>query len=106
MSVFTLFYGIPSGCSFGSIVALEWLLGEQKSFADAYYAGIARWLKYHNVIDINHFPNCQRLYQQLQEQAAIQFTHAIEQQHPTESSGKFLGHVSLEEILQQYPNLR
>lgn len=24
MSTFTLFYGVPSGCSFGSIVALEW----------------------------------------------------------------------------------
>ncbi|ENW95334.1 glutathione S-transferase family protein [Acinetobacter sp. NIPH 298] len=89
-----------------ALTGQEWLLGEQKSFADAYYAGIARWLKYHNVIDIDHFPNCQRLYQQLQEQAATQFAHAIEQQHPTGSSGKFLGHVSLEKILQQYPNLK
>ncbi|MCH7336507.1 glutathione S-transferase N-terminal domain-containing protein [Acinetobacter sp. NIPH 2699] len=75
-----------------------WLMGTQISFVDAYYAGIARWLKYHNVIDINQFPNCQRLDQQLQEQAAVKFAHAIEQQQPAQSSGHFLGHISLEQI--------
>ncbi|WP_109439765.1 glutathione S-transferase family protein [Acinetobacter haemolyticus] len=83
-----------------------WLMGDQLSFADGYYAGIARWLKYHNVIDIHRFPNCHRLYQELQNQAAVQFAHAIEQQHQAESSGQFLGHISLEEIYQQYPGLK
>ncbi|QER38710.1 glutathione S-transferase family protein [Acinetobacter suaedae] len=89
-----------------SLTNQTWLMGEQLSFVDGYYAGITRWLKYHNVIDIHHFPNCHRLYQELQNQAAVQFTHAIEQQHLAKSSGNFLGHISLEEIFQQYPHLK
>ncbi len=89
-----------------SLTDQTWLMGDQLSFVDGYYAGIARWLKYHDVIDINHFPNCQRLYQQLQDQAAVKFAHAIEQEQAIESTGNFLGHVSLENILQQHANLR
>jgi glutathione S-transferase len=35
-----------------------WLLGEQRSFADAYFAGIARWNDYHQVVDRREFPGC------------------------------------------------
>ena len=83
-----------------------WLMGDHISFVDGYYAGIARWLKYHDVIDIKTFPNCQRLQQQLQDQTAVKFAHAIEQQQPTQSSGNFLGHVSLEQVLQMHPHLK
>ncbi|RZF50813.1 glutathione S-transferase family protein [Acinetobacter halotolerans] len=89
-----------------SLTNHTWLMGDQLSFADGYYAGIARWLKYHNVIDIHHFPNCHRIYQQLQSDPAVKFAHAIEQQHLTENAQNFLGHVSLEEIYRQYPHLK
>lgn len=81
-------------------------MGDQLSFVDGYYAGIARWLKYHDVIDIDQFPNCKRLYEQLQNEPAVKFAHAIEQEQPPESIGHFLGHVSLNEVIQQYTNLK
>lgn len=79
--------------------------GRSIIFVDGYYAGIARWLKYHNVIDIDQFPNCKRLYEQLQNEAAVKFAHAIEQEQPTKSIGKFLGHIAFEDAIQQYENL-
>lgn len=89
-----------------SLINQTWLMGDQLSFVDGYYAGIARWLKYHDVIDIDQFPNCKRLYEQLQNEPAVKFAHAIEQEQPPESIGHFLGHVSLNEVIQQYTNLK
>lgn len=76
-----------------------WLLGAQRSFADAYFAGIARWNDYHQVVDRREFPKVQQLFERLQDDAGVQFAHAIEAQRPATSSGGFLGEVSLEEVL-------
>ena len=77
-----------------------WLLGEQRSFADAYFAGIARWNDYHQVVDRREFPKLQRLFERLQDDAGVQFAHAIEAQRPATSSGGFLGEVRLEDVLE------
>jgi len=77
-----------------------WLLGEQRSFADAYFAGIARWNDYHQVVDRREFPRVQQLFERLQDDAGVQFAHAIEAQQPATSSGGFLGEVRLEDVLE------
>jgi len=77
-----------------------WLLGEQRSFADAYFAGIARWNDYHQVVDRREFPKLQRLFERLQDDAGVQFAHAIEARRPATSSGGFLGEVHLEDVLE------
>ncbi|MPS44853.1 MAG: glutathione S-transferase family protein [Stenotrophomonas sp.] len=77
-----------------------WLLGEQRSFADAYFAGIARWNDYHQVVDRREFPRVQQLFERLQDDAGVQFAHAIEAQRPATSSGGFLGEVRLEDVLE------
>ncbi|MGH8081435.1 MAG: glutathione S-transferase family protein, partial [Lysobacter sp.] len=74
-----------------------WLLGEQRTLADAYFIGIARWTKYHNVVDRRDYPNLQRLYDQLEADPAVAFAHAIEQQLPARSSGGFQGEIALDE---------
>lgn len=74
-----------------------WLLGERRSLADAYFIGIARWTKYHSVVDRRDYPNLQRLYDKLEADPAVIFAHAIEKQEPAKSLGGFLGEIALEE---------
>jgi glutathione S-transferase len=76
-----------------------WLGGAQRSLADAYFPGIGRWNDFHQVLDRREFPAVQRLYEALQQDAAVRFAHAIEEQQPARSKGGFLGHVTLEEAL-------
>ncbi|MBA2675962.1 glutathione S-transferase family protein [Ramlibacter sp.] len=78
-----------------------WLGGEQRSLADAYFPGIARWNDFHKVVDRREFPNVQRLHDKLQEDPAVRFAHAIEEQQPARSAGGFAGHVGLEEALER-----
>lgn len=80
-----------------------WLLGEHKTLADAYFIGIARWTKYHDVVDRRDYPNLQRLFDQLEADPAVAFAHAIEEQQPATSAGGFLGEVGLGEMLSKWP---
>ncbi len=77
----------------------EWLVGDEKSFADAYFAGIARWNDFHQVVDRRQFPALNALYERLQQDPAVRFAWAIEHQEEAQTSGRFLGHVSLQEAL-------
>ncbi len=80
-----------------------WLLGEHKTLADAYFIGIARWTKYHDVVDRRDYPNLQRLFDKLEADPAVAFAHAIEKQQPAQSAGGFLGEVGLDEMLSKLP---
>lgn len=77
----------------------KWLLGKGPSLADAYFAGIARWNDFHNVVDRKQFPALNSLYERLQENPAVRFALAIEHEEPAESTGGFRGHVTLEDAL-------
>lgn len=76
-----------------------WLLGDAPSFADAYFAGIARWNEFHRSIDRKAYPRVARLYDRLQEDPAVRFAHAIEEGGEAKSTGGFRGHVSIGEAL-------
>lgn len=75
----------------------EWLLGE-RSLADAYFAGIARWTKYHDVIDHRNYPRVQRLVEKLEADPAVRFAHAIERGEAAAGSGAFRGEIALSEV--------
>ncbi len=77
-----------------------WLLGNEKSFADAYFAGIARWRTSHEVVDRADFPRLNALYDRLQEEPAVRFAKAIEHEEEANTTGKFLGHITLDEALE------
>lgn len=79
-----------------------WLLGEQRTLADAYFIGIARWTRYHDVADRRDYPNLQRLFEKLETDPAVIFAHAIEAERPAVSAGGFLGHVSLQDVLEPF----
>jgi len=73
----------------------SWLVGERRTVADAYFAGIARWADYHRAVDLAAYPNVARLRRRLEDDPAVRFAHAIEAGEPASSSGGFLGEVTL-----------
>ena len=76
-----------------------WLLGAQRTAADAYFIGIARWTQYHDVVDRRDYPKLQRLYDALEADPAVVFAHAIEQQTAATSAGGFHGEIALADTL-------
>lgn len=81
------------------IAGREWLIGEKRSLADAYFMGIARWNDFHKVVDRSSFPGINSLYQRMLADPAVRFAHAIEHEEPATSAGGFLGHVTLGDVL-------
>ncbi|MBA1154890.1 glutathione S-transferase family protein [Microvirga mediterraneensis] len=79
----------------------EWLLGKQRTLADAYFIGVARWTKYHDVVDRRDYSGLQRLFEKLEADPAVQFAHAIERGEKADSTGGFKGEISLAEFLRQ-----
>jgi glutathione S-transferase len=77
----------------------EWLAGDERSVADAYFIGVARWSRYHQALDQSEFPNVHRLVRRLEADPAVLFAHAIEDERPARSAGGFRGHVELEALL-------
>ena len=76
----------------------EWLVGHQRTVADAYFVGLARWANYHRAIKQSDYPNVLRLFEKLEADPAVEFAHAIEDERPANSAGGFRGHVTLEEL--------
>lgn len=79
----------------------EWLIGDRRSMADAYFMGIARWNDFHKVVDRRRFRALNSLYERMLGDPAVRFAHAIEHEEPATSAGGFLGHVSLDDVLGQ-----
>jgi glutathione S-transferase len=75
-----------------------WLLGNQRTVADAYFIGLARWANYHKAIQQSDYPNVLRLFEKIEADPAVVFAHAIEDERPAKSAGEFRGHVTLEEL--------
>lgn len=77
----------------------EWLAGDGRTVADAYLSGIARWGEDLGLFDIKReYPRLHEHMRKLEADKAVVFAHAIEDGKPAESSGNFLGHVSLEAL--------
>lgn len=76
-----------------------WLLDGQRTLADAYFIGIARWTKYHDVVERTDYPGLQALFDRLDNDPAVKFAHVIEHGEDAKGSGGFMGHVALEKAL-------
>jgi glutathione S-transferase len=81
----------------------EWLAGDTRTIADAYFIGIARWAPFlastgAKTVDQRDYPRLHRLTQKLEADPAVVFAHAIEDQKPAVSAGGFRGHVSLDDL--------
>lgn len=81
------------------LVGREWLAGETRTVADAYLVGIARWAEDLSLIDVaRDHPRLHRQLQKLEADPAVVFAHAIEDGRAATSSGRFIGHISLDEV--------
>lgn len=76
-----------------------WLLGRQRTLADAYFAGLARWADYHQVFDGAAFPRIAALRARLADDAGVRFAHAIEDAQPLPASAAFEGHIAPDDAL-------
>lgn len=76
----------------------DWLVGNRRSVADAYFIGLSRWAAYHKAVDQRDYPRLHRLVEKLEADPAVIFAHAIEAGTPATSGGGFQGHVTLEEL--------
>ncbi|MCE8020430.1 glutathione S-transferase family protein [Halomonas sp. MCCC 1A11036] len=76
-----------------------WLLGDERSMADAYFVGIARWAEYHRLFDLKQeYPNLARHLAKLKDDPDVRFAEAIERGEQPVGQGHFKGHVSLREL--------
>jgi glutathione S-transferase len=78
----------------------EWLLGgKNRTVADAYLTGIGRWVEYHQLFDLRQmYPNLHRYLQKLNADPAVVFVQGIESEQVATTTGRFMGHVTLEEL--------
>lgn len=81
----------------------EWLAGNTRTIADAYFIGIARWAPFlastgAKTVDQRDYPKLYRHVQKLEADPAVVFAHAIEDEKPAKTGGGFRGHVTLEEL--------
>lgn len=77
----------------------DWMAGEHRTVADAYLVGIVRWAEYLELFRLERdYPNLHRLVARLEQDPAVVFAHAIEEGEPAVTSGRFLGHVAIDEV--------
>lgn len=84
----------------GLLADRSWIAGTpHRTIADAYLIGIARWGEDLKQFDIAQaYPRLHRHLQKLEADPAVAFAHAIEDGKPATTSGRFLGHVTLQEV--------
>lgn len=83
----------------GVLEGREWLVGDAKTVADAYFIGIARWGEDLGLFDIaREFPGIHEHMARLEADPAVIFAHAIEDETPHKSSGGFRGQLTVQEL--------
>lgn len=80
----------------------EFLIGNQPSLADAVFIGVARWLDFHEVERTSRWPKIENLRRKLEANPAIQFATAIELGETPKGSGAFLGHIPLDQVIEEF----
>lgn len=78
------------------------LVGERPSLADALLVGVARWLEFHAVADIGHWPKLAALRRRLEADPAVIYATALEDGETRPGTGACLGHVPLEEVIERF----
>lgn len=81
---------------------MPYLVGEKPTLADGVLIGVARWLEFHEVADLERWPKLSLLRKRIEADPAARFALAIENGEMQAGSGALLGHVPLAEIIERY----
>ncbi|MGE6781676.1 glutathione S-transferase family protein [Ensifer adhaerens] len=80
-----------------------YLLGDRPTLADAVFAGVARWVDFHEAIDPKdyerNYPRINALRRRIEADPAFRFALAIEDGEPAAGSGAMKGLVPLKDVL-------
>jgi glutathione S-transferase len=79
----------------------RWMAGDERTVADAYFFGVARWLDYHQLFERNRYPRVHALYERLRADPAVALALAMEEAQPLLHSTALAGHVPLESALRE-----
>lgn len=82
----------------GQLAGREWLDGNKRTIADACLVAAVRWAERHAGLALARYPRLQQYLAELQGDPAVFFADAIETSRPAVTSGRFRGHLSLEEV--------
>jgi glutathione S-transferase len=82
----------------GQLAGREWLDGNKRTIADACLVAAVRWAERHAGLALARYPRLQQYVAELQGDPAVFFADAIETSRPAVTSGRFRGHLSLEEV--------
>ena len=75
----------------------DWLDGRKRTVADACLLAAVRWAQRHAGLPLADYPHLQRHMAELHGDPAVFFADAIEACRPAVTSGRFRGHLSLDE---------
>jgi glutathione S-transferase len=76
----------------------EWLDGNKRTIADACLLAAVRWAERHAGLRLSDFPRLRQYMAEQHGDPAVFFADAIETSRPAVTSGRFLGHLSLQEV--------
>ncbi|HEV7308083.1 glutathione S-transferase family protein [Ensifer sp.] len=80
-----------------------YLMGDRPTLADAVFAGVARWVDFHEAIDpkdyARDYPRINALRRRIEADPAFRFALAIEDGEPAKGSGAMKGLVPLNDVL-------
>lgn len=83
----------------GLLADRAWLLGPQRTVADAYLYAVGRWARYHEVADLEaDYPHLAAWFGRMEADPAVQFALAIERGEEPVGNGAFVGHVQIDAL--------
>lgn len=74
------------------------LVGDRPTLADAMLSGVARWVEFHQVLDVRQYPRLHRLRQRIESDPAVVFAYAIEAGKSVAGVGAMRGQIRLDEL--------
>lgn len=78
------------------------LMGGRPTLADSFFIGVARWVDFHAVEDMERWPKLAAIRRRLEADPAVVYATALENGEDRPGTGACLGHVPLAEVIERY----
>lgn len=78
------------------------LVGDRPTLADGVLIGVARWLEFHEVADLERWPRLEALRRRIEADPAVVFATAIEDGETPAGSGACRGQIPLADVIDRF----